>query len=41
MTLRDLDCRHKVAALNVLCAAFHDYPAIADPEYERGLMIDR
>jgi hypothetical protein len=39
MTLRDLDRRHKVAALSALCAAFHDYPVMRyvigeeDPEY--------
>jgi len=43
MTLRDLDRSHKVAALNVLCAAFHDYPVMryvigeADPEYDEKL----
>jgi hypothetical protein len=26
MNLRDLDPRQKDAALNILCAAFHDYP---------------
>ncbi len=26
MTLRELDRRHKDAALSILCAAFHDYP---------------
>jgi ribosomal protein S18 acetylase RimI-like enzyme len=43
MTLRDLDRSYKVAALNVLCAAFHDYPVMryvigeADPEYDEKL----
>ena len=43
MTLRDLDRGHKVAALNILCAAFQDYPVMryvigkADPEYDGKL----
>ena len=43
MTLRDLDRSHKFAALNILCAAFHDYPVLryligeADPEYDGKL----
>lgn len=43
MTLRDLDRNYKVAALNVLCAAFHDYPVMryvigeADSEYDEKL----
>jgi hypothetical protein len=43
MFLHDLDRNHKLAALNILCAAFHDYPvtryviAEADPEYDGKL----
>ena len=43
MTLRDLDRSHKFASLNILCAAFHDYPVMryvigeADPEYDGKL----
>lgn len=43
MNLRDLDRSGKVAALNVLCAAFHDYPVMryvigeTDPEYHGKL----
>jgi GNAT superfamily N-acetyltransferase len=43
ITLRDLDRSHKSAALNILCAAFHDYPVMryligeADPEYDGKL----
>ena len=43
MTLRDLDRSHKVAALDILCAAFHDYEVMryvigeADPEYAAKL----
>jgi ribosomal protein S18 acetylase RimI-like enzyme len=43
MTLRDLDRSHKVAALNILCAAFHDYPVMryvigeGDPDYDDKL----
>jgi hypothetical protein len=39
MTLRDLDRRHKIAALNVLCAAFHDYPVMRYVIGERGSRI--
>ena len=40
MTFRDLDRSDKIAALNILCAAFHDYPVMryvigeTDPEYD-------
>jgi GNAT superfamily N-acetyltransferase len=40
MNLRDLDRGDKVAALNILCPAFYDYPVMryvigeADPEYD-------
>ena len=43
MTLRDLDRSYKDSALNILCAAFHDYPVMryvigeADPEYDGKL----
>ncbi len=43
MTLRDLDRRHKEAALKILCAAFHDYPVMRyvigepDTEYDEKL----
>ena len=43
MTLRDLNRRYKDSALNILCAAFHDYPVMryvigeVDPEYDGKL----
>jgi GNAT superfamily N-acetyltransferase len=43
MTLRDVDRCDKIAALNILCAAFHDYPVMryvigeTDPEYDGKL----
>ena len=45
MTLRDLDRSHRDSALNILCAAFHDYPVMryvigeADPEYDGKLRV--
>jgi ribosomal protein S18 acetylase RimI-like enzyme len=45
MTLRDLDRSYKDSALNILCAAFHDYPVMryvigeADPEYDGKLRV--